>query len=110
MPSTGLCTSLDTVYANIVLSGDPKQLDAVTKSRWAEMMGFKVSWFEQLSNLPLYQRNPTTDKFNQNYITQLVQNYRSHPEILKLSNELFYENKLVAVATPGTLNITICLL
>lgn len=89
------------VHANIVLIGDPKQLDAVTKSDRATELGFKTSWFEQLFNQPLYKRHAATGQFNQTFITQLVQNYRSHPEILRIPNELFYENSLKAVTSPG---------
>lgn len=81
--------------------GDPKQLDAVTKSKWSIEMGFKTSLFERLFNLPLYQRDALTGEYNQQYITQLVQNYRSHKAILKIPNELFYENTLEAMASPG---------
>lgn len=100
----GLCTSRERVHANIVLIGDPKQLDAVTKSKWSTEMGFKTSLFERLFNLPLYQRDALTGKYNRKYITQLVQNYRSHRFILKIPNELFYENSLQAMASPGELD------
>lgn len=98
---TGLCTSLNKVHANIVLIGDPKQLDAVTKSDWSMKLGSKVSWFEQLFNSPLYQRNNFTGQFNKTYITQLVENYRNHRAILKVPNEQFYENTLIAMVNPG---------
>lgn len=89
------------IHANIVLIGDPKQLDAVTKSNWSIEMGFKTSLFERLFNLPLYQRDTSTGQYNQKYITQLLRNYRSHRFILKIPNELFYENTLQAMASPG---------
>lgn len=92
---------MNEVHANIVLIGDPKQLDAVTKSKWSTKLGFKISWLEHLFNLPLYQRNEKTGEFNQTYITQLVKNYRSHSAILTVPNELFYENKLEAMIQPG---------
>lgn len=100
--NTGLCTSEDRVHANIVLIGDPKQLHAVAKSDWSIKLGSKTSWFEQLFNSAMYERHTETLKFNQTYITQLVRNYRSHRAILKIPNELFYENSLEAIATPGT--------
>lgn len=87
-----------------MLIGDPKQLDAVTKSDWSTKLGFKTSWFEQLFNAVMYKRNSVTGRFNQTYITQLVQNYRSHRSILKIPNELFYDDLLKAIATPGSLN------
>lgn len=88
-----------------MLAGDPKQLDAVTKSDAAKQMGFSTSWMEQLCNTNLYKRHQETGKFNELYISQLVQNYRSHPEILRIPNELFYENTLQASAKPGNFTI-----
>ncbi len=38
--------------------------------------------------------------YNPVYITQLVQNYRSHPALLALPNKLFYHNSLQACADP----------
>lgn len=98
---SGLCTSVGNIYANIVLIGDPKQLDAVTKSARSTELGFKISWFEQLFDSTMYKRHAESNQFNDIYITQLVRNYRSHRAILKVPNELFYENALVAVAQPG---------
>lgn len=101
VPIAGLCTTLNKVHANIVLTGDPKQLDAVTKSRWATTLGYGTSLLEQLFNLPLYKRDATTRKFNSEYITQLVKNYRSHPAILEVPNQLFYEGVLEAKRSPN---------
>lgn len=95
---TGLCTSPSQVNSSIVLAGDPKQLDAVTKSGRAAKIGYKTSWMEHLFNRPLYRPNMRTGKYNPKYITQLVKNYRSHSAILHIPNTLFYENKLQAAA------------
>lgn len=97
----GLCTSLNKVNSSIVLAGDPKQLDAVTKSNYAVRLGFKTSVMENLFKKKLYQRNPSTDKYNSIYITQLVKNYRSHAAILHIPNKLFYDNKLEVKAAAG---------
>lgn len=94
----GLCTSFNGITSSIVLAGDPKQLPAVTKSTFATKMGFSTSFMERLFTKPLYQRHPQTGKFNQTFITQLVQNYRSHAAILHIPNMLFYDNKLEAAA------------
>lgn len=83
------------------MAGDPKQLDAVTRSSNAKKLGFNISFMENLFNKPIYKRDPITDKYNQMYITQLVNNYRSHPAILHIPNTLFYENKLQAKASAG---------
>lgn len=102
---TGLCTSPKKVHAKIILAGDPKQLDAVTRSPRAKQLGFQTSWLEQLCSTNLYSRNATTNKFNECYITQLVKNYRSHPQILSIPNELFYENKLQPIAAESNSSI-----
>lgn len=101
IPITGLCTTVGKVHSKIVLSGDPKQLDAVVKSEWSSKLGFDQSWMEQLFKFPIYQRNPDTGKYNSKYITQLVKNYRSHPGILHVSNQLFYDGVLEAKTSPS---------
>lgn len=42
----------------------------------------------KLTHGELYNEDP-------NYITMLRQNFRNHPDILHLPNELFYNNELV---------------
>lgn len=90
------------IHAKIILAGDPKQLDAVTRSFRAKQLGYNISWLEQLCSSSLYMRNATTGEYNPLYITQLVKNYRSHPKILSIPNELFYENKLEPLAAQST--------
>lgn len=98
-----MCSSYNQIESKIILAGDPKQLDAVTKSLNAVKLGYKTSFMEHLFNRRLYTRNTTTGKYNQKFITQLVKNYRSHSDILSVPNNLFYENKLVAKAPKGNL-------
>lgn len=87
--------------SSIVFAGDVKQLDAVTKSQHAKALNFQVSFVENLLEKALYKRNSGTGKFNQNYITQLVKNYRCHEEILRKPSKLFYNNVLEAAAPEG---------
>lgn len=49
----------------------------------------------------LYMKNSKTKRFNENYVTQLVCNYRSHESILHVSNELYYDNNLQVCAPIG---------
>ncbi|CAI9714722.1 Hypothetical predicted protein [Octopus vulgaris] len=74
----------------IILAGDPKQLDPVFKSEQARDAGYDV---------PLIQRLMDS---NQNYrntmVIKLLNNYRSHPAIIKIPNELFYQDELKACA------------
>lgn len=56
-----------------------------------------ISWLERLLDRPAYQNDDE-------YITKLVMNYRSHPAILKISNRFFYGNTLQAKAPEHTVN------
>eukprot|EP00117_Sycon_ciliatum_P045094 scpid24971/ scgid32453/ Putative helicase mov-10-B.1 len=107
----------------VVLAGDPKQLGPVVRSRYAQKEkdtrgtllpegieaaveterhnkkhGLEVSFLERLMTVcDLYQRKE--DKtYNSDVLTKLVNNYRSHPDILKIPNELFYDSELIPCA------------
>lgn len=95
----GLCSEPGRVQSNIILAGDPKQMDAVTKSLNAVKLGFKISFMEYLSEQKLYSRNGGI--YNSNHIVKLTKNYRSHQAILKMPNKLFYDGVLEAKASPG---------
>ncbi|XP_035864328.1 putative helicase mov-10-B.1 isoform X1 [Sander lucioperca] len=78
----------------VVLAGDPKQLGAIITSRVAEKHGLGVSLLERLMNdISLYMSHETHG-FNNRFVTKLLRNYRSHPAILKIPNELFYNGEL----------------
>lgn len=51
---------------------------------------------ETLFNKRCYQLN--NSEYNNDYIVQLEENYRSHPSILDFANKLFYDNLLLAAA------------
>ncbi|XP_033121763.1 putative helicase MOV-10 isoform X2 [Anneissia japonica] len=83
----------------LVLAGDPKQLGPVLRSPMAIKFGLATSFLERLmTDNPLYARKEEEPHYNPKVLTKLLQNYRSHPEILKLPNELFYDNELEAKA------------
>lgn len=53
-----------------------------------------MSLLERLMNHnSLYKRNEGSG-YDSNYLTKLVQNFRSHESILHIPNKLFYENEL----------------
>lgn len=89
----GLCSTPNEIRANIVLAGDPKQLDAVCKSTIVAKFGFNTSFLERLFKRPLYMKQKETKKFNTKHITQLVKNYRSHDAI--------YDGTLLPEASKG---------
>lgn len=43
--------------ANVVLAGDPQQLEAPARSPLARAMGLKLSYLERLMELPLYDED-----------------------------------------------------
>jgi helicase MOV-10 len=55
---------------------------------------------ERLMELPIYQKDPQTKKFNSNLITKLVRSFRSHPKIIEFSNKTFYDGDLIAKGSP----------
>ncbi|KAL2469853.1 putative RNA helicase SDE3 [Abeliophyllum distichum] len=74
----------------VVLAGDPLQLGPVIFSKDAETYGLGTSYLERLFDCKLYGSG------EENYITKLVRNYRSHPAILHLPSELFYGGELIS--------------
>ena len=51
----------------------------------------------------IYQKDANAN-FNENFVIQLTKNYRSHPDILKIPNELFYRKTLEPCASPVSYN------
>uniref|UniRef100_A0A3B4A9J8 RNA helicase n=1 Tax=Periophthalmus magnuspinnatus TaxID=409849 RepID=A0A3B4A9J8_9GOBI len=94
LPLAGL---LDPNTGQVVLAGDPKQLGPIIRSRFAQRFGMGLSLLERLmTDLPLYQK--TNGVFDNRFVTKLLRNYRSHPAILQIPNELFYDGELQAYA------------
>ncbi|XP_049438320.1 putative helicase mov-10-B.2 isoform X3 [Epinephelus fuscoguttatus] len=78
----------------VVLAGDPKQLGPIITSRVAEKHGLGVSLLERLMNNNNLYKPHEQDGFDNRFVTKLLRNYRSHPAILKIPNELFYNGEL----------------
>ena len=51
----------------------------------------------------IYQKD-SSGNFNENFVIQLTKNYRSHPDILEIPNELFYRKTLEPCASPESYN------
>ncbi|XP_040908395.1 putative helicase mov-10-B.1 [Toxotes jaculatrix] len=91
IPIAGL---LNPQICQVVLAGDPKQLGPIVTSRMAVKHGLGVSLLERLMrDIDLYKSHEIHG-FNHRFVTKLLRNYRSHPAILKIPNELFYEGEL----------------
>ncbi|XP_042220663.1 RNA helicase Mov10l1-like [Homarus americanus] len=84
----------------LVLAGDPQQLGPVVQSSLAKKYGFQRSLLQRLCNSVLYQpqevENSSSWVYQPFLVTQLVKNYRSHPDILTVPSSLFYHNSLQA--------------
>ncbi|KAK4883503.1 hypothetical protein RN001_006822 [Aquatica leii] len=91
-PEACVAISLIKPGIQLILAGDPKQLGPQCDSAVAERLGLNVSLLERLMKLPLYTQN------NSNFITTLKLNFRSHPVVLQLPNELFYDGQLRAMS------------
>lgn len=86
----GLGTDDQNITANVVLLGDYKQLGPLISSNMAARMGLSISLMERIMEKDRYKN------YDSKYVTQLLDNFRSHPAILQFSNVLFYETKLRA--------------
>ncbi|XP_014748939.1 PREDICTED: putative helicase MOV-10 [Sturnus vulgaris] len=84
----------------LVLAGDPKQLGPVLTSPLAIQHGLGTSLLERLMlHNPLYKKS--SGGYNPQFITKLLWNYRSHEAILRIPNELFYDNELKVCKRDG---------
>lgn len=88
---------LNAETGQLVLAGDPKQLGPILRSPFAIQYGLGLSLLERLmTQNELYQKGTTG--YDDRYLTKLLRNYRSHPSILKIPKEMFYDGELVACA------------
>uniref|UniRef100_A0A8C4R056 RNA helicase n=1 Tax=Eptatretus burgeri TaxID=7764 RepID=A0A8C4R056_EPTBU len=83
----------------LVLAGDPKQLGPILRSSLAKKHGLEMSLLERLmTSNPLYRRREEEPVYDVKFVTKLLNNYRSHPHILKVPNMMFYDNELKVCA------------
>ncbi|KAG6853379.1 hypothetical protein C0991_004840 [Blastosporella zonata] len=76
---------------NVILSGDPKQLGPIIRSRIACQLGLEVSYIERLMKRDAYNLSGGYGVS----VVKLIKNFRSHGSILKFPNERFYDSELV---------------
>ncbi|XP_029291385.1 putative helicase mov-10-B.1 [Cottoperca gobio] len=94
VPLAGL---LDAESGQVVLAGDPKQLGPILRSPFAMKYGMGLSLLERMMNdCAPYQKEEGV--LNNRFVTKLLRNYRSHPAILEVPNELFYDRELLYYA------------
>ncbi|KAM8712624.1 hypothetical protein ACLKA7_013026 [Drosophila subpalustris] len=88
---------------HVILSGDPKQLGPVIKSSRASSLGLGKSLMDRLMGSELYKVHDD-GTYDCTLQTRLRQNYRSHTEIVRLFNKLYYNNDLKALAPSQNVN------
>ena len=76
-----------------MLAGDHRQLAPVIKSEYAKRAGYSISLHRRIAN------NVAEDPSMSH---TLLEHYRSHPSIMFLYNQLYYEGRLVCKADPAT--------
>ena len=97
IPLSGI---LEDERGQLVMAGDPQQLGPVVRSSIAIKEGLMVSLLERMmTNVAVYQRDHT-GQYNNACITKLLKNFRSHPDLLCVPSQLFYDNELIASADP----------
>lgn len=89
---------------HVILSGDHKQLGAVIKSNRASKLGLGHSLMERLLLSEPYALDENGN-YDRTLQTRLRCNYRSHPEIVRIYNSLFYDGELIALAPPEQVNL-----
>lgn len=96
----------------VVLAGDPHQLGPVIRNthvfsnnKLFQPNGLDKSFLERLMEREMYQ--PDEGKFNSLVVTKLINNYRSHKDILNQSNSMFYDSQL-KVCADTVLSSSLC--
>jgi hypothetical protein len=78
----------------LVLAGDTMQLGPVAQIQQLADYDLTSSLFERVLQFDVYQRNKQTRQYDSRYITNLLRCYRCDPQIIAISNSLFYNNQL----------------
>lgn len=76
-----------------IFAGDPKQLGAIVISSFANHYKFNTSMLERLLSTHWNyseKHGPNNNEYDSKYVTKLKINYRSHPTVLSLYNDIFY--------------------
>ena len=87
----------------MILAGDPFQLGPVVQSIQGKFLGLQSNMIERLMEFQLYKRDSNRN-YNEKFVVQLTKNYRSHPALIKIPNQLFYSNSLQACASDSIIS------
>jgi len=87
----------------VVMSGDSKQLGPLVHSKVAIRGGLEKSLLETC--VDMMKRSTANDDTNDENLITLTKNYRSHPDILAIASESFYDGKLETFASKKDVRI-----
>lgn len=88
---------IKSLNCRVILSGDHKQLGPIIKSERANQLGLGKSLMERLMSCECYGHDSNAN-YDRTIQARLKRNYRSHPEIVRIFNHLYYKNELIAEA------------
>ncbi|XP_044315485.1 putative helicase mov-10-B.2 isoform X2 [Drosophila rhopaloa] len=100
----GIMGVKQTADCHVILSGDHKQLGAVIKSNRAASLGLSQSLMERLLRSDCYKLDENGN-YDRTLQTRLRRNYRSHPQIVGVFNELYYNGELIPRAPDEEVNL-----
>ncbi|XP_034110719.1 probable RNA helicase armi [Drosophila albomicans] len=87
----------------LILAGDPQQLQSVVIDPKAKQYGMQISLLERLLQLEPYrkdkQRFPDFSGYNPCLLTKLLNNYRALPTIMDVYSKLFYDDELISMVS-----------
>ncbi|XP_068140790.1 probable RNA helicase armi [Drosophila tropicalis] len=105
----GQCTEPETITpialvsrkrSQVILSGDPYQLQPVIVNSFASINGYGKSFLERVLEFEPYTKDlnqfPTTSGYNPCVVTKLLHGYRSLPSIMSFYSKIFYDNELIS--------------
>ena len=92
-------TQVSKTRGQVVLAGDPQQLQAIITNRYAAEKDLSVSFLERiLSRSPYLKdvfRYPDSCGYDPRLVTKLLYSYRALSSILNVYNDLFYDSELI---------------
>ena len=104
IPEVLIPMSLVNEQTLVVMSGDSKQLGPLVHSKVAIRGGLEKSLLETC--VDMMKRSTASDDTNENEnLITLTKNYRSHPDILAIASESFYDGKLETFASKKDVRI-----
>lgn len=101
-------TFIDKEKGQIILTGDPMQLGPVIFSKYCASFGMCESYFSRILQSPLYQRDYESFKehgYDERFVMQLVNNYRSLESVLTLPSSIFYNSTLIPMKNRNDPNV-----